>query len=79
MPEGPQGQKRPADVIGGAERVMRIAPREETEDTSVNDGKDPAAKAMGKKGGAAGAKSLTAEQRQAIAQKAAKVRWQPPE
>ena len=25
MPKGPQGQKRPADVIGNAVRVMRIA------------------------------------------------------
>jgi hypothetical protein len=75
MPKGPQGQHRPADVIGAAVRVMRIATGEETEDAPVDDGKDPAAKAMGKKGGAARAKSLTAEQRQAIAQKAAKVRW----
>jgi hypothetical protein len=25
MPKGPQGQKRPADVIGNAVHVMRIA------------------------------------------------------
>ena len=75
MPKGPQGQKRPADVIGGAVRVMRIAVGEETEDTPVDDGKDPAAQAMGKKGGAARAKSLTAEQRQEIAKKAAAARW----
>ena len=25
MPKGPQGQKRPADVIGNAVKVMRIA------------------------------------------------------
>jgi hypothetical protein len=25
MPEGPRGEKRPADVIGNAVRVMRIA------------------------------------------------------
>ena len=25
MPRGPQGQKRPADVIGNAVRVMRIS------------------------------------------------------
>ena len=37
--------------------------------------KDKAAQAMGKKGGAARARNLTAEQRQEIAQKAAKARW----
>jgi hypothetical protein len=31
MPKGPQGQKRPADVIGNAVRVMRIATSEETD------------------------------------------------
>jgi hypothetical protein len=56
-------------------RVMRIATGEETEDSPVDDGKDPAAKAMGKKGGAARAKSLTAEQRQEIARKGAAKRW----
>jgi len=25
MPKGPQGQKRPADVVGNAVHVMRIA------------------------------------------------------
>jgi flagellar basal body L-ring protein FlgH len=36
MPKGPQGQKRPADVIGNAVRVMRIATgdAEEEYDTS---------------------------------------------
>lgn len=75
MSKGPQGQRRPVDVIGGAVRVMRIATGEETEDAPVDDGKDPAAKAMGKKGGAARAKSLTAEQRQEIARKGAAKRW----
>jgi hypothetical protein len=75
MPKGPQGQRRPADVIGGAVKVMRIATGEEAEDALVDDGKDPAAKAMGKKGGAARAKSLTAERRQEIAKKAASARW----
>jgi hypothetical protein len=31
MPKGPRGEKRPADVIGNAVRVMRIATEEETE------------------------------------------------
>ena len=29
MPRGPQGEKRPADVIGNAVKVMRIATGEE--------------------------------------------------
>lgn len=45
MPTGPKGQKRPADVIGNAVRVMRIATGEEADDI-VDDGKDPAAKAL---------------------------------
>jgi hypothetical protein len=75
VPKGPQGQRRPADVIGGAVKVMRIATGEETEDAPIDDGKDLAAKAMGKRGGAARAKSLTAEQRQEIARKGAAKRW----
>ncbi len=38
--------------------------------------KDPAAVALGRKGGASRAKSLTASKRKAIAEKAAKKRWQ---
>jgi hypothetical protein len=75
MPKGPQGRHRPTDVIGGAVKVMRNATGEETEDAPVDDRKDPAAKAMGKKGGAARARSLTAEQRQQIARMGAAKRW----
>ena len=32
MPTGPKGQKRPADLIGSAVKVMRIATGEEPED-----------------------------------------------
>ncbi len=32
MPKGPKGEKRPADVIGNAVRVMRIATGEEEDD-----------------------------------------------
>ncbi|MEM6354099.1 MAG: histone H1, partial [Pseudomonadota bacterium] len=38
-------------------------------------GKDATAQAMGRKGGAARAKTLTAEERSSIARKAAKARW----
>jgi hypothetical protein len=32
MPTGPKGERRPADVIGAAVKVMRIATGEEAED-----------------------------------------------
>ena len=74
MPKGPQGQKRPADVIGNAVQVMRIATGELT-DAVKDDGKDPAAKAMGRKGGVARAASMTPERRAEIAKAAAAKRW----
>jgi len=43
MPRGPKGQKRPADVIGNAIRVAKIATGEEAEDLPADDGKDKAA------------------------------------
>ena len=74
MPRGPKGEKRPADVIGNAIMVAKIATGE-IEDTVEDDGKDPAAKALGKKGGAARARSMTPERRAEIARKAAEKRW----
>jgi hypothetical protein len=53
MPRGPKGEKRPADVIGNAIHVMRIATGEIEEGIPPDDGKDPAAVALGRKGGAA--------------------------
>lgn len=74
MPKGPKGEKRPADVIGNAVKVMRIAVGEDS-DAAPDDGKNKAAQALGKLGGAARAKSMTAKKRSAIAKKAAKSRW----
>lgn len=74
MPRGPKGQKRPADVIGNAVKVMRIATGEE-EDDVVDDGKDPAAKSLGKRGGQARAQALSPKRRADIARKAAAKRW----
>lgn len=45
MPTGPKGPKRPADVIGNAVRVMRIATGEEADDV-IDDGKDPLRKRL---------------------------------
>jgi hypothetical protein len=74
MPKGPKGEKRPADVIGNAVKIARIATGEE-EDTKTDDGKDKAAVSLGKRGGNARAASLSAKKRKEIASKAAKTRW----
>lgn len=75
MPKGPRGEKRPGDVVSAAVKVGRLAVGDEEEDLREDDGKDPAAKALGAKGGAARAKSLSAKKRAEIAKKAAKARW----
>ena len=74
MPTGPKGQKRPADVVGNAVRVMQIATGE-IEDVAPDDGKNKAAQELGRKGGKARAEKLTAEQRSEIAKMAAAKRW----
>jgi len=66
MPRGPKGERCPADVIGNAVKVMRIAVGEEA-DTVADDGKNKAAQALGKLGGAARAKSMTAKRRKEVA------------
>jgi hypothetical protein len=75
MAKGPRGEKRPADVIGEAIKVARIATGEDTDDFPADDGKDKAAQALGRKGGQARAKSLSKKKRQQIAKKAAATRW----
>lgn len=74
MPKGPKGEKRPADVIGNAVKVMRIATGEDSE-TAPDDGKNKAAQELGRMGGAARAKSMSAKRRKEIAKKAASSRW----
>ena len=74
MPKGPRGEKRPGDVVSAAVKVGRLAVGDETEELA-GDGKDPAAKALGAKGGAARAKSLSPKKRSEIAKKAAATRW----
>ena len=75
MPTGPKGQKRPADVVSNAVHVMRVLTGEADDGAKVDDGKDPAAKALGAKGGAARAKSMSPERRAEIAKAAAAKRW----
>jgi hypothetical protein len=71
MPRGPKGEKRPADVVGNAVHVMRIATGEIEDDL----GKAPKRAKGGRKGGNARAANLTAEQRAEIARIAAQARW----
>jgi len=75
VPKGPQGQKRPADTVANAIRVAKILTGEIEEDTGADDGKDKAAQALGKKGGAARRDKLSPELRAEIARKAAASRW----
>ena len=74
MPTGPKGQKRPADVVSNAVHVMRVLTGE-ADDGALDDGKDKAAQAMGRKGGAARAKAMSPERRSEIARKAAEARY----
>lgn len=72
MPTGPKGQKRPADAIGRAVMVARIATGE------IEDERDPvssAAAEMGRRGGKARAENMTPERRSEIAKQAAAKRW----
>lgn len=60
MPTGPKGEKRPADAIGLAVRVARIATGEEPENAHME-----AKRKAGKVGAKARAKSLSPQQRSA--------------
>ena len=73
MPRGPKGEKRPADVIGNAVRVMEIATGQRKEEY---EGKpESAAAELGRKGGNSRAIKLPGKKRSEIARKAALIRW----
>lgn len=67
MPRGPNGEGRPADVIGAAVKVARIATGEVEDDLAETDSRR-------RPGGVARAAKLTPEERSAIARNAAKAR-----
>ncbi len=75
MPKGPKGEKRPADVIGSAVKVMQIATGQAEEEYTI-DGKNKAAQALGRLGGQARAKKLSRKRRAENAKAAAAKRWQ---
>jgi hypothetical protein len=74
--------KRPRDTNQLAKLVVAIATGE-AQDAKPDDGKDPAAVSLGRKGGLKGGKAraekLTPKQRSTIAKKAAKARWRKPD
>lgn len=74
MPKGPRGEKRPADAIGLAVMIGKIATGE------IEDERDEklssAAAEMGRKGGKARSASLSPERRREIASRAAQTRWE---
>ena len=74
---GQKPPKRPRDFSQAAKLVVDIATGqvEDRPPTPEEQGKDPAAAAMGRKGGAARAKAMSAEKRKEIARRAAKSRW----
>ena len=73
--QGPK--KRPRDPNKLAKMIVDIATGdvEDRAPTSEDEGKDPAAVALGKKGGAARAVALSKRRRTEIAKKAAETRW----
>ena len=68
MPKGPKGQKRPADVIGCAVMVAKIATGEIVEEISAK-------RKGGLKGSKARADKLSPERKSEIAKAAAAARW----
>ncbi len=77
-------KKRPTDINALAASIVEDATSEEpeAETPEPDDGKNPAAVALGrlggKKGGPARAKKLSKERRSEIARKAAEARWKRP-
>jgi hypothetical protein len=69
--------KRPRDFSQAAKFVIEVATgeREDRVPTPEEQGKDPAAAAMGRRGGAARARNLTEGRRSEIAKQAAAKRW----
>jgi hypothetical protein len=70
--------KRPRDFSQAAKFVVDVATgqTEDREPTDAERGKDPAAAALGRKGGKARAESLSAAKRAEIAKRAAARRWE---
>ncbi len=78
MPDRSSKPKRPRDTNQLAKSIVDLSTGD-AEEIDPNEGKDPAAVALGRKGGLKGgkarAKALTPEQRAEIARIAAQARW----
>jgi hypothetical protein len=74
MPKGPRGEKRPADAIGLAVMIGKIATGE-INDTQTDPLPRSAAAELGSLGGKKRAANMTPERRAEIARKAAEKRW----
>jgi hypothetical protein len=76
MPD--RSSKRPRDPNQRAKMIVDIATGE-IEDAPLDDGKDPAAVALGRKGGLRGGKAraakMSADERKEAARRAAQARW----
>ncbi len=77
MPPGPRRERRAAGIDAAAGMIAKIAPGgiANIRPTPGSQRKDPAAVALGRKGGKARAKALSAKRRKEIARKAAISRW----
>lgn len=73
MPKGPRGEKRPADAIGLAVMIGKIATGEIEDE---RDATTSAAAQLGSLGGKKRAATMTPERRREIAKKAAATRWE---
>ena len=71
MPIGPRGEKRPADLIGCAVNVARIA----TGEADYNRYTAPGRVRSGQAGAEGRAQALSADRRNEIAKRAAAERW----
>jgi len=69
---GPRGEKRPADAIGRAVMVAKIATGQIEDSRELSS----AAAEMGRKGGKKRAENLSPDRKKEIARKAAAKRWQ---
>lgn len=73
MPE--RKPKRPRDINELGVTIAKLATGETSEPDPEPDARNPAAVALGRKGGKAGAAKLTPEERKARAQRAVGARW----
>jgi hypothetical protein len=75
MPKGPRGEKRPADAIGLAVMVGKIATGEIDDTVVAPSPTSPAKTEAARKGGKARTKVVSPTRRTEIARNAATARW----